>query len=257
MQQKDSWGVGQKTLTTHTGVEVLEGIIFVSRIVFMLAAAATLVSAAPASAQFYMKPVDLRGERVTGAETGITGPALPGATPVELRAALIWNLRAALNVAALQCQFEPTLLTLNNYNSILVDHKAELAKAYSTLEAYFVRMAKNNKKAGQTELDRFGTRVYSGFSTVSAQMTFCVAAGRIGHDALFVKPGTLGDLAENRMREMRNSLTPWAEQRWHGGGQFRPVASQQPMPPFANETCWKRDEYVVKKCGPIKIPPEL
>lgn len=228
----------------------------VSRIVFMLAATATFFSAAPASAQFYMKPVDLRGERVTGAETGITGPALPGATPVELRAALIWNLRAALNVAALQCQFEPTLLTLGNYNSILSDHKTELASAYSTLEKYFVRMAKNNKKAGQNELDRFGTRVYSGFSTVSAQMTFCVAAGRIGHDAIFAKPGTLGDLAENRMRELRNSLVPWDEQRWHGG-QFRPVVSQQPMPPFANEKCWKKDEYQVKQCGAIKVPPAL
>ena len=31
---------------------------------------------------------------------------------------MVWNLRAALNVAALQCQFGPTLLTLPNYNAI-------------------------------------------------------------------------------------------------------------------------------------------
>lgn len=229
----------------------------VSRIVFILAAAAGLLPSAPASAQFFMKPVDLRGERVTGIEPGMTGPALPGATPVELRSALVWNLRAALNVAALQCQFEPSLLTLSNYNAILSDHKKELAVSYQTLEKYFTRIAKNNKKVGQNELDRYGTRVYSGFSTVSAQYTFCVAAGRIGHDALFIKPGTLGDLAEARMRELRNSLTPWDEQRWHGGGQFRPVTAQQPMPPFENEQCWKNTEYLVKKCGPIKVPPAL
>ena len=228
----------------------------VSRIVCILAAAAGFVSAAPASAQFFMKPVDLRGERVTGIETGMTGPALPGATPAELRAALLWNLRAALNVAALQCQFEPSLLTLSNYNAILVDHKTELRVAYQTLEKYFIRTAKNNKKLGQNELDRYGTRVYSGFSTVSAQLTFCAAAGRIGHDALFIKPGTLGDLAENRMRELRNSLTPWDEQRWYGG-QFRPIGSHQPLPPFSDEKCWKKDVYEVKKCGPIKTPPQL
>ena len=202
----------------------------VSRIMlFMLAAAAGLVSAAPASAQFYMKPVELRGDPVRGDEPGMTGPALPGATPAELRAALVWNLRAALNVAALQCQFEPTLLTLGNYNSILRDHKTELRAAYATLEKYFIRMAKNNAKVGQTELDRFGTRVYSGFSTISAQYTFCVAAGRIGHDAIFAKPGTLGDLAEGRMQELRKSLKPWGEQRWNGG-EFRPVVARMPMP---------------------------
>lgn len=226
------------------------------RIVFMLAAAAGLVSAAPASAQFFMKPVDLSGERVTGIEPGITGPALPDATPAELRAALLWNLRAALNVAALQCQFEPTLLTLNNYNAILRDHEAELKGAYVTLEKYFIRMAKNNKKAGLTDFDRFNTRVYSGFSTVSAQLTFCAAAGRIGHDALFAKPGTLGELAHDRMRELRNSLTPWDEQRWHHG-QYRPIAARLPMPPFENELCWKKEVYDRKKCGPIKILPEM
>jgi hypothetical protein len=229
---------------------------FVPRIVFMLAAAAGLVTAAPASAQFFMKPVDLRGEPVTGSEPGITGPMLPDASPVELRAALLWNLRAALNVAALQCQFEPTLLTLSNYNAILRDHESELKSAYMTLEKYFIRQAKNNKKTGQTELDRYGTRVYSGFSTVSAQLTFCVAAGRIGHDALFVKPGSLGDLALARMRELRNSLTPWNEQRWHHG-QFRPITLNQPLPPFLNEKCWKKSVYLVKKCGPIKVPPAL
>ena len=228
----------------------------VPRIVFGLATAASLLVAAPASAQFFMKPIDLSGERVTGAEPGITGPALPEATPEELRAALVWNLRAALNVAALQCQFEPTLLTLTNYNGILRDHNRELMTSYATLEKYFTRVAKNNKKTGQTELDRFGTRVYSGFSTVSAQLTFCSVASSIGQAALFKKPGELGELAQTRMRELRKSLVPWGEQQFHGL-QLRPSATRQPMPPFANDQCWKKGEYVVKKCGPVLVPPAI
>ena len=229
----------------------------VSRLLCAAAGAAALFGAAPASAQFYFKGPDIAGPRINGDEPGVLAQQLPGATPVELRAAMVWNLRAALNVAALQCQFEPSLMTLHNYNSILQDHLVELRTSYQTLEKYFIRVQKNNKKLGQTELDRYGTRVYSGFSTVSAQYTFCVAAGRIGHDALFIKRGTLGDLAEARMKELRNSLTPWDEQRWHGGGQFRPVVARIPMPPFEDEKCWKKNEYVVKKCGPIKRLPEI
>ncbi len=42
-------------------------------------------------------------------------------------------MRAALNVAALQCQFEPMLTTVSNYNATLKDHEAELKGAFDTL----------------------------------------------------------------------------------------------------------------------------
>ncbi|MDF7775071.1 hypothetical protein P1X14_07425 [Sphingomonas sp. AOB5] len=201
-----------------------------------------------------MKPADLRSERATGIEPGMVGPALPDASPAELRAAMVWNLRAALNVAALQCEFEPTLLTRDNYNAILRDHSKELSTSYATLERYFIRMEKNNKKAGQTSFDRFNTRVYSGFSTVSAQLSFCTVAGDIGHDALFLKPGTLGELAHDRMRELRRSLSPWGEQQFLSK-QARPLYYSYRLPDFANVKCWKKDEWVAKKCGPV--PPLL
>ena len=220
----------------------------VLRVFVALAGLVSLVSAAPAAAQFYIKPANLKAGPVTGAEPGITGPSLPGASEAELRAALVWNLRAALNVAALQCQFEPTLLTVDNYNAMLLDHAAELKTSYATLEKYFVRTNNNNKKAGQTELDKFGTRVYSGFSTVSAQLNFCSTAGSIGHQALFMPRGKLGDLAQDRMRELRNSLASFGEQAF--GRTFNRAPPPAPVtPPFANELCWKNDEYVVKKCG--------
>ncbi len=222
----------------------------VPRIVFALAVGTGLFAATPASAQFFLKSADLAAAPVTGAEPGMTGPALPGATPAELRAALVWNLRAALNVAALQCQFEPTLLTLDYYNTALKDHATELRDSYATLEKYFSRTAAS-KKAGQTELDKFGTRVYSGFSTVGGQLSFCQTAGSIGRDALFTRPGKFGDLAEARMRELRASLLAWGEQ--YRPGVYRPQLFYMngALPPFGNDKCWKRGTYVAKKCGPL------
>ncbi|MCW3836036.1 hypothetical protein ACFQ1E_08290 [Sphingomonas canadensis] len=225
---------------------------FVPRFAVAFAAAAALFQAAPASAQFFIKPVDLKGERVTGEEPGILGPGLPGATQEELRAALVWSLRAALNVAALQCQFEPTLLTLGNYNAILSDHARELKSSYDTLEKYFVRKAKNVKKAGQTELDRFGTRIYSSFSTVGGQLTFCQAAASVGHDALFVRRGGLGDLAKDRMAELRKSLKSWGEQHRAPPRPYLTVLFD-PMPPFHNDKCWKRGVYQERKCGALNF----
>src|SRR3546814_21065606 len=70
-------------------------------------------------------------------------------------------MRAGLNVAALQCQFEPTLLTLSNYNAMIAHHDDELANAFSTLTSYFKRV---EGKRGQNALDQYGTRIYLGYS---------------------------------------------------------------------------------------------
>lgn len=223
----------------------------VARIGIVIAGVAGLLAAAPASAQFFFKPANLAGARVTGEEPGMTGQALPGATPDELSAALVWNLRAALNVAALQCQFEPTLLTLNNYNALLKDHEVELRNSYGTLEKYFTRTAKN-KKLGQVELDKFGTRVYSGFSTVSGQLSFCQTAASIGHDAIFARRGQLADIAHDRMRELRASLAPWGEQQFRARSIAFTMPPARPLPAFGNPKCWKKNRYDQKKCGPLQ-----
>ncbi|HTG37370.1 hypothetical protein [Sphingomonas sp.] len=215
----------------------------------MVAAATLGMAATPASAQFYFKSKSLAGERVNGSEPGIVGMELPGATREELDAAMVWNLRAALNVAALQCQFEPTLLTLRNYNGILKDHETELAASFATLGKYFRRTNKT-VKAGQTAFDQFGTRVYSGYSTVSAQRIFCQTAGDIGEDAIHTPRGQLHDVAARRLRELRNSLTAWGEQQFPYGGYAYTLQNYQPrLPDFANEKCWRKDEWQVRRCG--------
>jgi len=220
------------------------------RILTMLAAAMCAATiAAPARAQFFFQSPDLRGTPVDGSETGIVGQALPGATPDEYKAALAWNLRAALNVAALQCQFQPMLLTLGNYNKLLKDHDAELTSQYDVLSKYFVRSNKT-PKAGQTELDKYGTRVYSGFSTVGAQLTFCQTAGEIAHMAVFTPRGSFTTLAQERMRQLRNSLVLAGEQRFPWGIQAPPP----PRLPRLDDVCWRKEKWQPKKCGTYVSP---
>ncbi len=216
----------------------------VSRSCFLAAAGVLLLAAAPASAQFYFKAPDIAGPRISGDEAGVLAQPLPGATPVELRAAMVWNLRAALNVAALQCQFAPTLLTLPNYNTILKDHRVELNTSYETLAKYFVRTTKS-AKAGQTALDQYGTRVYSSFSAVHAQLTFCQAADAISQQAVFTPRGSFGDLAADRLSSLRNSLMRWGEQQFPG---VYHVSLATQFPDFADDKCWRKNEYRPDRC---------
>ncbi len=174
-----------------------------------IVAAAWLGSAA--QAQLFWNPLNFDGAPVHGDEPGI-GLPLPDATPAEVDANLLWNMRAGLNVAALQCQFAPALMTVRNYNEVIRHHSAEFTKAYTTLGGYFKRIAgKKNAAAAQTALDQYTTRTYNGFSTMYAQRGFCQTASSIGRDALSQPKGSLLVTARNRMREFRNSLVPYAE----------------------------------------------
>jgi hypothetical protein len=215
------------------------------------ALALTGLAAAPVQAQFYFQPRETPGEQVRGDEPGMILP-MPGATPEELRANLVWSMRAALNVAALQCQFEPTLLTVGNYNAMLQDHSAELKGAFDTLTKYYERTAKT-KKLGQTALDQYGTKTYASFGTVAGQFGFCRTASSIGRDVIYAKRGEFGNVAAARLKELRNSMTPYGEQRFP-----RYIAydlGRPPMPRF-DAICWgKKGEWVTKKCGALAWPP--
>lgn len=227
-----------------------------------IAGAAALIlggmAASPASAQFFFQSHDFRGQPVKGDEPGVVQP-MPGATPAELRAGLTWTLRSALNVAALQCQFEPTLNSVETYNAILKDNDAEFDKAQATLQSYYARMpgagnarAGRGSKPGQAGFDQFGTRTYSGFATVSAQFGFCQTASAIAREALFTPRGQFGDLAAARLRELRNSLTPYGEQQFPA--YLVREAALTPLPSL-DARCWSRKSEWTGKCGPQNWPP--
>ena len=165
-------------------------------------AAMAVLWATPAPAQIFLTDPGIRGGPIEGSDP-IVGIPLPGATPVEYRAHLVWNLRSGLNVAALQCQFSPYLRTVPNYNAILAHHSRELASAYTALEGYFRRVGGRN---GPRQFDQYSTQTYNNFSTLHAQLSFCQTAARISKEALATPKGQLTQLAAARMREFRASL---------------------------------------------------
>ena len=211
------------------------------RLVVLLVVAMGMTVASPASAQFFMKNHDYSGAPVRGDETDVFIP-LPDATADELRASMVWSLRAALNVSALGCDFEPMLMTIPTYNAVLIDHKAELAKSFATLTKYFARKNKT-PKAATSAFDKYQTRIYSGFTTVYAQYNFCQTAAHVGRDAIFTPRGELNTLAANRLRELRNSLVARGEQALGGRNSLRTVPILRMDP-----ACWKKDRFDFRKC---------
>jgi hypothetical protein len=159
---------------------------------------------APAHAYLYWSKPTQAGARATGDDPTLVA-SLKGASPKELEANLIWTMRAGLNVAALQCQFAPSLRTVDNYNNMLHQHGVELAATYATLNGYFKRTV---PKAAATMMDQYTTRTYNSFSTLNAQLSFCEVAASIGRETLERPKGQLAEIAAERLREFRSSLVP-------------------------------------------------
>ena len=170
-------------------------------------AALWLAAPAAAPAQLFLTDPGIRSGPIEGSDP-LVGLPIPGATPAEYRAHLVWNLRSGLNVAALQCQFSPYLRAVPNYNAILAHHARELAGAYTALEGYFRRVG---GRAGPRNFDLYSTQTYNGFSTLQAQLGFCQTAARIAKESLATPKGQFTQLAGNRVRELRNSLIVMAD----------------------------------------------
>ncbi|MCP1471599.1 hypothetical protein J3E64_003310 [Sphingobium sp. OAS761] len=207
------------------------------RLALICAAGILPLTTQPAAAQFYWSPPDMSAAPLTDADAA-TALGLPGANAAEIKAGLAWNLRAALNVAALQCQFEPTLLTVGNYNAMIAHHDAELDAAQATLLGYFQRTA-GKGRAGQSAADMYNTRIYSGYSTVQAQRGFCQVAGQVGRDAIFADRGTLNDVARKGLGSIRKSLVAAGEQAYGVPGDDYAIA----LPSF-DPKCWKKGVLV-------------
>ena len=183
----------------------------VAAVVVLLA----VCGAEPAAAQTFISPPDFSAPTTQPGDPQV-GLPLPGATPTEQRSAMIWNLRAAMNVAALQCQFSPTLMTVANYNQLLRNASRELAAAHDSLQGYFSRtMGKG--KPGATAFDQYSTKTYNGFSTLYGQLGFCDTTAKSGRDAIGRPKGELYKAAAEWLGPIRKSLLPNADHIFNVG----------------------------------------
>jgi hypothetical protein len=133
------------------------------------------------------------------------GAPLVGLNDREAKAEAVWALRAGLNVAALQCQFSPFLMTVPTYNALLRQHSDEMAAAFKTMTGYFLRTIKGTR-AGERAFDTYATRTNQSWATFDAQYEFCDAAAMVGRRALFVPKGDFARFAAVELPALRASL---------------------------------------------------
>jgi hypothetical protein len=212
----------------------------------LAAAAAFAGAAAPsaAGAQLFLTDPGFQKGPIDGSDP-LVGLPIPGATPAEYRAHLLWNMRAGLNVAALQCQFSPYLRAVDNYNGILAHHNKELAEAYLAMNNYFARV-QGSKAKGQKAFDDYTTITYNNFSTLQAQYGFCQTASAIAKEALTRPKGELYLTAQQRMRELRGSLVvpPYVRLVTYDPYQIR-----MPVLPPLDEKCYDRKNRLRERCA--------
>lgn len=207
-----------------------------------MAASVGLASAGPASAQLFATTPAFATGPVTGSDP-LVGLPIPGATPAEYDAHLLWNLRSGLNVAALSCQFSPFLRTVNNYNGVLAHHSTELARAYTALNGYFARV--HGAKEGQKRFDDYSTITYNNFSPNYAQNGFCQVAADIAKEALTRPKGQLITLARARMRELRSALVP----AYDRVAVYNPYLLAMPVLPPLDPACYDKKDRLKKQCA--------
>ncbi len=150
----------------------------------------------------------LSEEVVTKDADGMMTPnavKLRATTPAEAEANAVWSVRAALNIAALQCQFSGFLATVRNYNDVLRQHSDELDRARMTMIAHFRRY---DGTQAQNSFDRYTTQTYNSYSTLDAQYAFCESAALAGRQVLTLRKGDLGKRAAAVRDVVRASLTP-------------------------------------------------
>jgi hypothetical protein len=174
--------------------------------IFAAATAGTQAAEAAAAASGFMVP------KVT---------PLKAPTPAEVEADAIWALRAALNVAALQCQYSSYLRTVNNYNEIVKYHARDFLNAQTILSRHFKRV---DGARSAKSFDKYNTRTYNSFSTLDAQYAFCEKAAEAGRHILTIKPTKLGPEAAGLYRDLRASLS---EQETLALYQIRPLTPLQ------------------------------
>ena len=120
------------------------------------------------------------------AAMGMLASAPAAAQPETMtQAETVWQLRAALNVAALGCRGPGEATTIAGYNALLATERAKLAEALAAVgERYKARYG----AAWQARFDDAMTRAYNHWADPVAHDGFCAEAESVLRDAATVEP---------------------------------------------------------------------
>lgn len=137
-----------------------------------------------ASPNYVLPSVGPDGKWVT-VNTGVSGKSAT------------WNLRAAYNVAALNCLRPQHAAILEGYKTFLTGHKRELMTAYKKVEADF--KAKHGARGGLTQRDIYMTQVYNHFAFPPTLSEFCDGVLAMSLEAQSVPSAQLDAFAERKL----------------------------------------------------------
>ena len=116
----------------------------------------------------------------------------------------VWNLRSALNVAALNClSFEHQGL-LDNYGTFLDIHSDELSAANKALQTEF---RERHGTEFQQARDRYMTQVYNYYALPPVQDAFCDTALNVSSGLLIAPAGNLAGYAPEALSEIETVFT--------------------------------------------------
>lgn len=136
-----------------------------------------------ASPNYVLPPMAPDGTRVT---------VNTGASPKQMT----WNLRAAFNVAALNCLRPQHVQILDGYKAFLTNNKRELLSTYKTVESEF--KGKHSSK-GLFERDLYMTQVYNHYAFPPTLMEFCDGVLAMSLESQTVKSSDLDSFAARWM----------------------------------------------------------
>ena len=112
-----------------------------------------------------------------------------------------WQVRAALNVAALSCRDEAEAETVASYNHLLAQHRASLAAADAGLKAqYRARYG----ASWASYHDRDMTRLYNFFAQPGGHDGLCAEAQALLAVARGVDPADFADFAAYALPRLRD-----------------------------------------------------
>lgn len=116
------------------------------------------------------------------------------------RAQTLWNLRSALNVAALNCRGSDDAAIKASYSTLLKKYKAPLASANKTISNEFA--SQYGTKGGAGALDTYMTKVYNFFAFPTVRDQFCANAAVVGRDLVLQTPATIENFAQTALPKM-------------------------------------------------------